>query len=398
MFAHLTVYVENYHTKIQMKMAKRFFLFLLGVLMMMPVDAQRLEYPVRMGVLLPLKEKSSRGAKMIEFYQGLLMAVDSVKHQGCTVEVTAVHSGTSPAAMDSLLAKNTFRDCDVIFGPLDVAQLPALADYCDLHEIRLVVPFSSLATQVPSHPLHYLVNAPRHMVQRQAVWFAQALFPDDNVIVVESGEKNEEGTALVERVRMAMDGRNVLVQQVSVNADDDAFCKVLEEERMNVLILDSSTLPAFTTMATKLRTLMESHKEYRISLFGYPVWQSYASQLQNDFYQFDTYIYTSFFRDPGDSRITNLEQQFKDNFGRPMSPTFPRYGLFGFDLGYYFLYGLGKYGNYFEANHAAITTEPFQNPLLFRQQSAADGYINDFVQIVHYASYHATEILYRNQE
>lgn len=393
-----TVYVEAHKKTIQ-KMAKRTFILLLGIFLMMPaMQAQRLKNAVRVGVVLPLKEKSSRGAKMVEFYQGLLMAVDSVKRQGCSVEVTAVHSGTSHAAMDSLLVKNILEECDVIFGPLDVAQLPALAGYCDERDIRLVVPFSSLATQVPSHPLHYLVNAPRHMVQRQAAWFAQALFADDNVVVVESGEKNEEGTALVERVRMALDGRDVVVRQVSVKADEASFSEQLDADRMNVLILDSSTLPAFTALANKLRTFMAAHSDYRISLFGYPAWQSYASQLQNDFYQFDTYIYASFFRDPGDSRITDFEQSFKNYFGRSMSPTFPRYGLFGFDLGYYFLYGLGLYGDMFEANHAAITVEPFQNPLLFKKQSESDGYINDFVQLVHYASYHATEILYRNQE
>ena len=88
-------------------MAKRTFILLLGIFLMMPaMQAQRLKNAVRVGVVLPLKEKSSRGAKMVEFYQGLLMAVDSVKRQGCSVEVTAVHSGTSHAAMDSLLVKN----------------------------------------------------------------------------------------------------------------------------------------------------------------------------------------------------------------------------------------------------------------------------------------------------
>ena len=50
---------------------------------------------VRMGVVLPLKEKSQRGAKMVEFYQGMLMAVDSVCNEGLSTEVIALHSGSS---------------------------------------------------------------------------------------------------------------------------------------------------------------------------------------------------------------------------------------------------------------------------------------------------------------
>lgn len=380
-------------------MAKRTFINLLALLLMFPVvHAQEFSHHVRMGVVLPLKEKSSRGAKMVEFYQGLLMAVDSVKRMGCSVDVTAVHSGTSSGSIDSLIAKSAFSNCDVIFGPLDVAQLPALADYCDLHGIRLVVPFSSLATQVTGHPLHYLVNAPRFMMQRQAAWFVQQLFAEDNVIVVESNEKNEEGTALVERVRMAMDEKDLYVQQVNINASNDAFFQVFDTERMNVLLLDSSTLPALNAFRAKLRALMTAHPDCRISVFGYPAWQSYASQVQSDLFQFDTYIYTSFYRDPNDHRVQAFEQRFKNHFGHAMGATFPRYGLFGFDLGFFFLSGIGQYGELFEVNHVAINTDPYQNPLNFQKQSTNDGYINDFIELVHYANYHATEILYRNQE
>lgn len=367
--------------------------------MLPSLQAQMMPHTVRMGVVLPLKEKTSRGAKMVEFYQGLLMAVDSIKHLGCSVEVSTFHSGSSAASMDSLLAHRTsLGDCDVIFGPLDVAQLPALADYCDLRSIRLVTPFSSLATQVPGHPLHYLVNAPRHQVQNQAVWFAQTLFPEENFVVIESGEKNEEGTAFVERARMAMDGRGIYVKQISIDEIESEFETNLESDKLNVLLLNSSSLAALNALMDKLRPFATQHPEYRFSLFGYPAWQTYASQMQSDLFRFDTYIYSTFYRDPNDKRVMAFEQCFKNNFGRTMAATFPRYGLFGFDLGYYFLYGLWKYGSLFEANLTTIPVVPLQNAFEFQSQGEGNGYINDFVELVHYANYQATEILYRNQE
>ena len=381
-------------------MAKRIFLYILALAMMLPATslAQRLTHRVRMGVVLPLKEKSSRGAKMIEFYQGLLMAVDSVKHQGCSVDVTAVHSGFLAADMDSLLATSTLSGCDVIFGPLDTSQLPALAGYCDTHGIRLVVPFSSLATQVPSHPRHYLVNAPRHMVQRQAAWFVQTMFPQENFVIVESGEKNDEGSSLVEFVRSAVDGLGAVVRQISVNASVEEFAAVLTEGNQNVLLLDSSTMPALNALLAKLHQLAPAYPGCRFTLFGFPAWQSYASQLQNDFFQFNTYIYTPFYRDGGDMGVQAVEQQFQQHFSRPMQPTYPRYGLLGFDLGYYFLSGLGMYGDQLEANLSAVPVRPLQSTLSFEQQSPADGYINRFVQLVHYTNAQSIEILYRTNE
>ena len=163
----------------------RHIALLFAMLAVAPLVAQVTTNFVRMGVVLPLKEKSQRGAKMVEFYQGLLMAVDSVKRQGCSVDVVALHSGNTAASMDSLIASRQLLNLDIVFGPLDAAQLPALADYCKLHDTRLVVPFTSLTAHIEGNPKHYIVNASRALVQREAGWFIQNLFPEENVIIVD---------------------------------------------------------------------------------------------------------------------------------------------------------------------------------------------------------------------
>ena len=352
---------------------------------------------VRIGIALPLKEKSPRGAKMVEFYQGLLMAVDSVKRQGCTVDIVALNSGSTAAQMDSLLATRPFTNCDIVFGPLDAAQIPALADYCDLHNIRLVVPFSSQATAVQGHTRHYLVNAPRSIVQKEGAWFAQNLFADENVVIIDCNERNDEGNAMAERLRMAMDERGMLVQQVKVDADDATFDTVLNPDKKNVLLPNSASLEALNSLRERMRAFTAAHPGFSISFLGYPAWQTYASQMQSDLFQFDTYIYTPFYRDPGDEAAKLFEQRFEQNFRAPMQRTFPRYGLLGFDVGYYFLRGLAKFGRHFEGNLVATITQPMQNPLRFENVNEGDGYINGFVQMVHYANYQAVEFLYRNQ-
>ena len=352
---------------------------------------------VRVGIALPLKEKSPRGAKMVEFYQGLLMAVDSVKRQGCTVDIVALHTGSTAAQMDSLLASRPFTNCDIVFGPLDAAQIPALADYCDLHNIRLVIPFSSQSSAVENHKRHYLINAPRSLVQKEGAWFAQNLFSDENVVIIDCNERNDEGIAMAERLRMAMDEVGLLVQQVKVDADDATFDTVLNPDKKNVLLPNSASIEALNALRERMRAFVSACPGFNISFFGYPAWQTYASQMQSDLFQFDTYIYTPFFRNPEDGAAKMFEQRFEQNFRAPMQRTFPRYGLLGFDVGYYFLRGLAQFGRNFEGNLVATVTQPMQNPLRFENLNKGDGYINGFVQIVHYANYQTVEFLYRNQ-
>ena len=79
-------------------MLRRFTLILLSFLLLLPsLPAQETpgKHSVRMGVLLPFKEKTPRGAKMVEFYQGMLMAVDSLKHEDISIDVQALHTGST---------------------------------------------------------------------------------------------------------------------------------------------------------------------------------------------------------------------------------------------------------------------------------------------------------------
>lgn len=352
---------------------------------------------VRMGVVLPLKEKSPRGAKMVEFYQGMLMAVDSVRHQGCSVDIVALHSGSTAAQMDSLLADNPFMGCNIVFGPLDAAQLPALADYCNLRGIRLVVPFTSLTAHVSGHPGYFHINSPRSTVQTEAVWLTMNLLNDANILIVETGESNDEGAAMAERLRKAKEEVGVELRTVRIDASDDELTELLNPYTRNVLLPNSATLSALNALRERLRSFADAHSSYALSMLGYPAWQSYAPQMQSDFFRFDTYVFTPFYRNANDASLQRFEQRFEQNFRWPMQHTFPRYGLMGFDIGYFFLRGLAKYGSNFEYNLAGNVTQPMQNPLRFEQASDADGYVNTFVQMVHYTNHQAIEILYRNE-
>ena len=352
---------------------------------------------VKMGVLLPLKEKSARGAKMVEFYQGLLLAVDSLKHEGLNVNVTALHSGASAAEMDVLLSSHSLAECDLVFGPLDSAQLPALADYCNIHDIRLISPFSTLATQVKGHPLFYLMNAPRYTMQAEAIWFIQSQFNDCNIVAVECNERNDEGSAFVEQMRTALSEQGIYVRQLNVNGDDIAYSQAFSPLRKNLVVLSSTSIKALNTFLPRLKAFRRENPDFTIALFGYPDWQTYTSQLLKDFYEQDTYVFTSFYRNPFAPRDQAFDSRFTSWFHHPMGQTFPRYGQMGFDYGYFFLRGLAIFGDQLEDNLDRVPANPFQHPLWFQRNDEADGFINTFVELIHYSPLQTIELMTRNR-
>lgn len=352
---------------------------------------------VRIGVVLPMKEKSPRGAKMVEFYQGLLMAADSMRHEGLNTEFTALHSGNTAEEMDALLAGHPLEGCDVVFGPLDIAQLPALADYCDLRNMRLVVPFATENTQLQGHPLYYMAAAPRNVVQHEAAWYIQTQFAEANIIAVNTGDPNDEGRQFIETVKDAVAAVGTYVRQLPAAADDMAFDAAINPERKNILLLDGSSLKALNLTLPRLHEYHRQHPEVQMALFGYPVWQTYTQQLLQDFYTFDTYVYTTFYRNPLSTRTKEFDSRFTHWFHRPPQATYPRYAQLGFDLGYYFLRGLAIFGDNLELRHDRVPANPYQTPFWFQREAENGGFVNTFVQLIHYNTFQTIDLLTRNR-
>ena len=72
---------------------------------------------IRVGVMLPLHNQDGDGKRMVEYYRGILLALNQLKSEGIT---TDVHAWNVPKGADirtTLLEPNASK-LDVIFGPL----------------------------------------------------------------------------------------------------------------------------------------------------------------------------------------------------------------------------------------------------------------------------------------
>ena len=352
---------------------------------------------IHVGVLLPLKEQSSRGPKMIEFYQGMLMAVDSLRREGLFIDVEAHNCGTTAEEMDSLLASCSLTSCDLIIGPLDAVQVAPLADYCNIHYIRLVQPFASVTALAQNHPRHYVVTAPRDTVQAEAVNFVRKELMDFNYILVDSHEQNEEGVALANQLRYMLNREGAYLRPLDIDGGDMDFFQAFNPLRQNLVAINTPSLKALNKLLPKLKKYQQEHPDCAISLLGFPSWQTYTTQLQQDFHQFDSFVYTPFYRNPSSKKVASLEAEFERWFSRPMTNTFPRYAMMGFDVALYFLGGIARFGNSFEQHLAEVPFQPLHTPLRFVRMNDDSGFVNHAVEFVHYTRQQDIEVLMRTE-
>ncbi len=341
--------------------------------------------PVRVGVLLPLEDATARGEKVLEYYRGLLMAVDSVKKEGVNVELYAFHCGHTSEEMLSTLHSNDLVGLHVVFGPADTEQIAVLADYCRGCCVRLVLPFQN-NQPAAGFPLQYTATSGNFVLQREAARLALRQFESCNFVLMKSNDTDQKGDGFTAQMQGLLEEKGISMRVVNVEGDDMAWESALNQFRRNIIVPDNTSVKTLNMVFARLNAFLDGHadREYKVSLLGYPEWQTYAPQLAREFYRYDTFFYTPYYRNPMLQETTNFEQRYQTLFHAPMSVSYPRYGMMGFDMGYYFLKGLSKYGDFFEQRQGEMQLRPIQHPFRFVGGGNDEGYTNRAVQLIHY--------------
>lgn len=341
---------------------------------------------LNVAVILPLKENTERGGKMIEFYQGMLMAADSVRKQGTSVDIYAYNSGSSVAELNSILDKDELKHMDAIFGPLDGVQANILNNFSKTNKVRLVMPFATTNTYGGSNPYAYIISAQADVVNHNAAAFVAKQFAGHNIVCMNAGNADNRGNAFNLQLKEQLSSRGITPRQaVDAEADAQVLSAQLSASRPNLIVLNTSAQNALQKAIKTLTAFIREHPEYKVSLLGYPEWSTYQGSIVKSFHELDTYIYTPFYRN-NDARMKAHELRFKNNFGHELIKTSPRYGLMGQDVAYYFLHGMAELGDYFDERQQKLSYNPLQNGLLFQKPNGNQPYTNISVSLVHYTT------------
>lgn len=342
---------------------------------------------LNIGVLLPLEENSERGNKMIEFYQGLLMAADSVRKDGTNIRIHALHTGSTTASMQQLLNahQTELANTQIIFGPVDGTQIEPLSHFCRQNNIRLVLPFANNYS-ISNQPLTYTATASSNISSSEAAALViRSMGKKANYIVLNTNEPDTRGSLFTGKLKEQLADQDIATRILNIDGDDFAFESAFNQTQVNCIVPDNTSIKSLNILCAKLKDFTEAHPQYRLRLLGYPEWITYTGTLLNSFFQFDTYAFCTYYSHPLSTNTVSFDRAFTSNFGHPMQVSFPRYAMMGFDMGFYFMHGLATLGDTFESKQNEIEQQPAQHTFRFVQDTEGSGRTNHFVQLVHYS-------------
>ena len=344
---------------------------------------------IKAAVVLPFNTDGTgtrdEQVRMVEYYEGFLMAMDSLKKQGISIDLYTYDSGKTASSVNKILNKAEMKNMDIIFGPAHPEQVKPMAEFAQKHNSRLVIPFSSKGDDVFGNPTVYQINTPQSYLYSEVYEHYLRKFPNAHVIFLDAATGHTDKDDFVKGLKEELKNRQITFKELrGENINPEGMKLAVDSLRENVIIPTSGKNVVLTKILPQLIVTSREHPNYDMKLFGYPEWQTYTDDHLASFFELNTYFYSSFYTNnlfPAAIQFTNAYRKW---FSKDMANTFPKYGMLGFDTAYFFLKGLNDYGSNFEDQVKQMQVTPIQTGFKFDRVNNWGGFINRKVFFVNF--------------
>lgn len=387
---------------------------------------------LNIAVILPFNLASNSVAedknqmRSVEFYQGMLLAVNQAQAEGMRIVVQTFDLGTR--SLESILADDDLRKARVIIAPMEGKQVQQIATYGERYGIEVISPFV-YNKELAEHASHlYQLNTPKSSLYDQlneAVldYFRnyQLVFVKDSLFMDKLDPYPAELKAVLEKQHVSYqtyvynDPYSVVCMDSALQLGDKHVLYILETPQQDALrrffpsmknkqFLDAN--PAMASAigasyasganATSASVTIESmipdslfensvsafSEERKVAILGYPEWQLYTNDFMEYFYDLNVWMFSKFYVNPFEIEVQNFYNDFKFWYNREVMQIYPKYGLLGYDVATYVLNRLHLYGTLAESEgEAPIRT--IQTAIRFVKNG--DGcYLNRGLYLVHF--------------
>lgn len=335
---------------------------------------------IKAAIVLPFQEDK----RMVEYYEGFLMAVDSLKRTGTSLDLYVYDSGKDVSTLNTILAKSEMKKMDVIFGPMHQNQIKPLSDFAEKNDIRLVIPFSQKGEEVFNNPAVYQINTPQSYLYSEVYEHFIRQFPNAHVIFIEPTIADKEKADFISGLKQELKSKGVSMQTVNESATKETLKAALRNDKENIFIPTSSTNVLLIKALPQLTLLVRDNPEQNIHLFGYPEWQIYTKDHLDSFFELDVYFYSSFYTNTLFPAAVQFTNNYHKWYSKDLTSKFPNYAMLGFDTGFFFLKGLSRYGSELENNLPKMNLTPIQTGFKFQRVNNWGGFINKKVFFIRF--------------
>ncbi len=319
----------------------------------------------------------------VEFYEGFLLAIDSLKQNGLSVNLHVYDTENDTSRIKEILSFPELTAMDLIVGPIYNHEIKLVSEFSKEHQINLVSPFIDNLKLVKENPYLFQV-IPSHTSQIDRFAKHVARFGDKNIVLVHNGDSLAYGNIQMVKDKifnnLSVDTMVNNIQFKEVVFQDSIFVleHALSDEMENIFIVPSNEEAFVTNVVTKLNTLNAFGNDVKV--IGLSRWQKFRNIDPDYYFNLDLCIASPFFVNYHHKNVKNFVLKFRDTYHTEPDQM----AIHAYDIGIYFLSALKNYGKNFDQCVYNYRVDLLQANYRFVRWYKDSGFENVHVDIIKY--------------
>ncbi len=262
----------------------------------------------------------------LEFYEGLELAMDSLKKIGAPVDITVYDTRSETKSLQQILEEPAFAKIQMIIGHVTAPELRLLANAARNRNIPFINVNFPNDGGVTNNPEFVILNTTLHSHCEAIYKFIQRNWATSNILYL------RKAGALEDRLRndftdIEKNTASVPLKIKNINLDNNVDLRLLApylDSNVKTVILVGSLDENFgKTVCTRLAPLSKS---YPMKVLGMPTWDAVTDFNTPAYADLEIYYTTPFYINPADSLAMSIQQYFKSRFySRPSDMVYRGY-------------------------------------------------------------------------
>ena len=262
----------------------------------------------------------------LEFYEGLELAMDSIKKSGTSLDITVYDTRSESKTLQQMLDEPAFAKMQLIIGYVNVTELRALANVARNRNIPFINVNFPNDGGVTNNPDFVILNTTLHSHCEAIYKFIQRNWATSNILYLRKAGVQEDRLRN-DFAEIEKNTASVPLKMKYVNLDNNVDMRVLFpylDSNVKTVILVGSLDENFgKSICAKLAPLSKS---YPMKILGMPTWDAVNDFNTQPYADLEIYYTTPFYINPNDSLVTSIQQYFKTRFySRPSDMVYRGY-------------------------------------------------------------------------
>jgi LysM repeat protein len=332
-----------------------------------------------------LEQKVPQSVPFLEFFQGSLLALDSMRKAGMKLDIRIFDTHRSMDRVRDLLMDKELQKTDLIIGPFYPYHIEIVAEYAKENRIPMVAPFYSEHTYIIDNPYLFQPTPSIGWGYREVAKLVASKHTHNIVYVREEDSLDiEQHSLLKELINDGFDDYRptepVIFKELVLTLEHtDEIIQSLSRDRRNLVVVATRNEALASRVVSSLYYQL---KDFQIEVIGTTFWTEFSSIDYRYYHDLSLFFYSSFWMDYNEPELEKFLAKFRNNYytePRAMTRTGINYGIAGYDMTLYFTNALRLFGRRFilslDEYRPGMILEPYQ----FSRVTSSGGFENSRV-------------------